>query len=150
MKRTHSVFTLRFHAALAWTAFALAACAPLPPHPQDAQAKQFQNVPDKAVIYVVRSYPDLNPRPTYLLFDNRGGVTTYPGTYVRWEVAPGKHRIAGFASDSGLIELNTEPGKIYFVRQVVVGFRSPISNLQQTSEQDGRAVALRGQLISVQ
>ena len=140
---------MRFYVALVAAALALAACVQLPPHPQEAQAKQFQTMPDKSVIYVVRNDPDINRLPTHLMLDNRGGVTTYPGTFFRWEVAPGHHRIAGFSSDSGMIELDTEPGKIYFVRQVVLGFRSPISNLQRTSEQDGRAVAMRGKLISV-
>ena len=131
-------------------AIALAGCAPLPPDPQYAQTMQIQSASDKAVIYVVRNDPDLNWRPATLLLDARSTVTTFPGTYFRWEVPPGPHLIAGYASDNGRIELNTEPGKVYFVWQIVMGFRTPSSNLQRVSEQDGRAVAMRGQAIAIQ
>ncbi|HKA43863.1 MAG TPA: hypothetical protein VKF40_17915 [Burkholderiales bacterium] len=131
-------------------AMTLAGCVQLPPPPQDAQAKQFRTVPDKAVIYVVRNDPDINRLPTPLLIDGGAGATTYPGTFVRWEVAPGTHRIAGVASDAGTITLNTAAGQIYYVRQTVLGFGSPISNLQVVSEQAGRAVAMRGQVIPMQ
>jgi hypothetical protein len=130
-------------------AMTLAGCVQLPPHPQDAQAKQFQSVPDKAVIYVVRNDPDINWQPAPLVLDGGGGVTTYPGTFIRWEVAPGPHRITGLSGDGGLITLNTAAGKVYFVRQTVLGFGSPSSNLQTVSESDGRAVAMRGQVIPV-
>lgn len=41
-------------------AILIAGCAQLPPTPQDIQAKKFEGVPDKAVIYRVRDIPDFN------------------------------------------------------------------------------------------
>ena len=114
------------------------------------QAKQFQSLPDRSVIYVVRNNPDMRPLPATLALDDTGGVTTYPGTFFRWEVQPGTHRIAGLAGDNGVITLNTQPGRVYYVRQIVTGWRSPTSTLQLVSEQDGRPVAMRGELISLQ
>jgi len=131
-------------------AVTMAGCAPLPPSPQDMQAKQFQSVTDKAVIYVVRNDPDIRGGAVPLTLDNTGGATTYPGTFIRWEVAPGPHRIVGMGSDPGRITLNTEAGRVYYVRQMVTGWGSPISSLQLVSEQDGRAVAMRGTLVSAQ
>jgi hypothetical protein len=68
---------------------------------------------------------------------------------VRWEVTPGMQRIAGYAGDGGTIALNTEPGKIYFIRQTV----APVQNLLQSkfntiNEQDGRAVVTRSARIA--
>ena len=40
--------------SIAGLLFALSACAPMPPLPGDAAARNFQSVPDRAVIYLVR------------------------------------------------------------------------------------------------
>ena len=75
----------------------LAGCVQLPPSPQDIQAKKFESAtPDKSVIYIVRAPMDSREGGTISLDDN-AQVTTYAGTYYRWEVAPGPHRIAGYA-----------------------------------------------------
>lgn len=138
-----------WRALLIAAALAVTGCVQLPPSPMEMQAKQFENLPDKSVIYVVHSHPDFRDLPAPLVLDDRGGLTTYPGTFTRWEVAPGTHRIAGLAGDSGQIILNTEPGRVYYVRQTVTGWRSPSSSLQLVNEQHGRAVAMRGTLIPV-
>lgn len=130
-------------------ALALAGCVQLPPSPQDIQAKKFESVPDKAVIYLVRDMPDFSSRPATIALDDAAMITTYPGTYFRWEVAPGTHRIAGFAGDSGVITLQTEPGKVYFVQQRLSPWsRSPWSYFYAIGEQYGRAVVMRSELIS--
>src|SRR6185295_7389066 len=95
---------------------ALAGCVQLPPTPQEIQAKRFEPVAGQTVIYIVRDYPDLNDNPATLTLDNAAGVTLYPGTFYRWEVPAGKHRIAGFAGDSGVINLDTAPGRVYYVQ----------------------------------
>jgi hypothetical protein len=128
-------------------AMLLAGCVQLPPSPEDVQAKRFEAVPDKSVIYLVRNNPDFNWRPGVLMFDRSATISTNPGTYFRWEIAPGQHSIGGFAGDSGLIVLQTEPGKLYFVQQTVMGARSPLSVLQLITERDGRAIVARSRLI---
>jgi hypothetical protein len=97
----------------------LAACAPLPPSPRDLEAKRFEPVADQSVIYLVRTYPDFSRDAATLWLDDRVMGSTYPGTYFRWVVPPGRHKIAGFAGDSGYIVLDTAPGRLYFVRQAV-------------------------------
>jgi len=128
----------------------LAGCAhtPLPPTPQEIQAKRFEPVASQSVIYIVRDYPDFNDSPATLTLDNAASITLYPGTFYRWEVPAGKHRVAGFAGDNGAIHLDTAPGRVYYVqhRLSVAGF-FPMSLFQVVGEGQGRAVAMRGQLV---
>ena len=126
----------------------IAGCAQPPPTPQDIQAKKFEPVADKAVIYIVRTPMDSREAGTILL-DDYAQITTFSGTYYRWEVAPGPHRIAGFAGESGLVQINAQAGKIYFVRHTVFGTRRigwMSTYLQQISEQEGRKLVIESQL----
>jgi len=125
----------------------LAGCVQLPPTPQDIQAKKFQSLPDKAVIYLVRDDPDFNRLPATVWLDESGMITTYPGTYYRWEVAPGQHRISGTGVDNASITLQVEAGKIYFVQQRLQPWISYArSYFQPVAEPQGRAVVMRGEL----
>ena len=134
-------------------AILLAGCTQLPPTPQDIQAKKFENVSGKSVIYLVRDDPDFNNAATTLWLGEERTITTYPGTYYRWEVAPGAHRIAGFAGDSGAITMRVEPDRIYYVQQRVTPFTlgyatvAPTSRFQVIPEASGRTVVSRSQLI---
>jgi hypothetical protein len=126
----------------------LAGCVPLPPTPQDLQAKEFLAVPDKAVIYLVRDYPDFNHLPATIWLGDNITVTTHPGTYYRWEVEPGKHRIAGFGVDSGFITLEVAAGRIYFVQQRLVPWmRYAMSSFHPLAEPQGRSIVMRGVMI---
>ncbi|MGE5525714.1 MAG: hypothetical protein ACM3SS_18510 [Rhodospirillaceae bacterium] len=127
---------------------ALAACAPLPPSPQDIEAKRFEAVPGQSVIYVVRAYPDASYEGATLWLDDRVMGSTFPGTYFRWVVPPGRHRIAGYAGDSGNIVLDTAPGRVYFVYQTFgrpFGF-SGQSYFQLIDEGYGRAMVMQSRL----
>jgi hypothetical protein len=126
---------------------ALTACAPLPPSPQDIEAKRFEPVAGKAVIYVVRSDPDFAPDTAGLTLDDQMIGSTYPGTYLRLVVEPGRHRIRGFAGDSGMIVVDVAPGGVFFIRQSVsrwFGFAQ--SALQPIPEPYGREMVLRTRL----
>ena len=127
----------------------LAGCVQLPPTPQDLQAKKFEAVPDKAVVYLVRDYPDFSDvAATIFLGDESGMITTYAGTYYRWEAAPGTHRISGFAGDMGAIVLRVEAGRIYYVLQRVSPFfRFAQSYYQLVPEPQGRAAVMRAVLL---
>lgn len=125
-----------------------AACAPLPPSPADIAAKRFETVPGQAVIYLVRPDPDASRDGATLWLDDRMMGSTFPGTYFRWVVPPGRHRIAGYASDSGNITLDTAPGRVYFVFQSFgrpFGF-SGISTFQPLDDRTGRAMVMSSQL----
>ena len=131
-------------------AMLLAGCVQLPPRPQDMQAKRFEAVPGKAVIYLVRNNPDVSKLVATVKLDGVVMGSSYPGTYFRWEVSPGQHWIAGYASDTGEISLVTDAGKIYYVRQNVVNKNTPQSMFQVVSELDGRMIAIRGELARTQ
>ena len=128
----------------------VAGCAQLPPPPGDAEAKRFESIPDKSVIYVVRQPVDSDEGHT-LSLDDRMIITTYKGTYYRWEVAPGIHRVSGFASGTESVTLNAAPGRIYFVQHTVVAHREDgsvlLSALQEISDQAGRNLVSRGRLL---
>ncbi len=132
-------------------AIVLAGCAQLPPTPQDIQAKKFEPVPDRAVIYLVRDYPDFNDQAATVWLGDTGTITTYPGTYYRWEVPPGTHHITGFGADMGTITLQAEAGGVYFVRQQLSPFlRFPHSNFTLASESYGRSAVMRAVLLGGQ
>lgn len=126
----------------------LAACSQLPPSPQDLQAKRFEPVPDKAVVYVFRQEPDFTRDGAPVTVDGLMQGTTYPGTYLRLELAPGSHRIAGFASDAGMIDLHLAAGEIRFVQQSVMrGFIGPArSQFRLVDPYHGRQAVLRSVL----
>jgi len=130
------------------TILMLTGCVQLPPLPGDATAKRFETVPDRAVIYVARPRLDKDFVAPLLLDDQMIGAT-YRGTYMHIIVPPGKHRIAGYAGDSGVITLQTEPGRLYFVNQTTQGFRSlSRSSFELVTPQYGREVVLSGTLTS--
>lgn len=128
----------------------IAGCAQLPPTPEDVQAKRFESMPDKSVIYVARQRVDCD-LPQTLTLDERSTITTYKGTYYRWEVAPGTHRVENFASGTGSVTLNTSPGQIYYIQHTVLADRQDgvviLSALKQVSDETGRNLVSRAQLL---
>jgi hypothetical protein len=131
-------------------ALLLAGCAAdIPPGAEDTQAKRFEPVPDKAVIYIVRDHvgPDLD---LMLRLGDSETISTYTGRYYRWEVSPGTHRIAGTMESTASITLNVEAGKIYFIRHGVIGSEGSDgiqwTHLQRVDERIGRAIIARGVL----
>ena len=131
-------------------ALLLAGCAQLPPSPADIQAKRFESVPDKAVIYVVRTPMD-SFESSGLALDQNSQITTHRGTYYRWEVAPGTHRVAEFGFGVSAVTLTTMPGKIYFLEHTVLGDRDDggVTNtrLRAIGDQDGRTLVARAELL---
>jgi len=130
-------------------AIVLAGCTQLPPSRQDIEAKRFETAPGKAVVYIVRDIPDFSDRPATIWLDDAATITTYPGTYHRWEVAPGAHRISGFAGDAGLITLEAEAGRVYFVRQTLSPWLRfpPQSSFFPVNADSGEAAVRRSSLI---
>lgn len=129
-------------------AFVLAGCAPLPPSPADLEAKRFEPAPGKAVIYVVRADPDISREVSTLMLDDNMMGSTYPGTYFRWVVEPGRHQVRGYAGDNGSITIDAAPDRMYFIQQAVsklfTGFAQ--SFFRPVPEPHGRALVLRGEL----
>jgi uncharacterized protein DUF2846 len=127
----------------------LAGCiTPLPPTPQDLEAKKFEPAAGQSVIYLFRQ-PAINREAATLWLDDRVMGSTYSGTYFRWVVPPGRHRIAGYAGDAGSIMIDTAPGRIYFVEQIYSnGFMlSRQSYFRLVDENYGRAAVMQSQLV---
>lgn len=125
-------------------AAAITACAQLPAPPVNSQ--MFESVPGKAVVFLVRTLPDIGELPATLWLDDAVIGSTHPGTYFRWELAPGAHRINGYGVDTGSIRLDLQPGRVYFIRHSVVGtFRapSPHSVFQILNDAQGRDFVAR-------
>jgi hypothetical protein len=130
-------------------AMLLAGCVQIPPTPQDIQAKRFDVVPDKAVIYVVRPSIDSLNSGTISL-GNSGIISTQQGTYYRWEVAPGTHHIQASGPYTAAVTVRAEAGKIYFVQHTVRGdVRHGVTSmaLQQVGDAYGRRLVEQAQLL---
>jgi hypothetical protein len=131
-------------------ALLLAGCAQLPPTPQDIQAKRFEPAPGQSVIYLVRTPLD-SSEPQTLLLNGVATVATLPGTYFRWEVAPGRNHIEAFGFGSENLTLTTEPGGIYFLEHTVIGDRRDggvvLTALRRVGDQYGRELVTRSRLV---
>lgn len=129
-------------------ALLVAGCVQLPPTPADLQAKKFEPVADKSVIYVVRPPVD-SDHPGVLSIDGVLQVPTMPGTYHRVEVQPGSHLIEGIIPPSVRMVLDTQPGQIYFLRLTVRGTSrgGPTTvGLQRASPEHGRQLVSQATL----
>lgn len=127
----------------------IVACAPLPPNPADLEAKRFEPIADKGVVYLFRALPDFVDDGATIMVDDLMQGTTYPGTYLRLELDPGRHRIAGFASDAGFFEFEVGAGEIRFLQQSVIrGFIGPArSQFRPVHEDYGRQAVLQYELV---
>jgi uncharacterized protein DUF2846 len=131
-------------------ALLLAGCAQLPQTQADIQAKRFESVSDKSVIYVVRTPMD-SWESSGVALDNNAQISTHRGTYYRWEVAPGTHRISGTGFGTAAVTLSTAPGKIYFVEHTVLGDKDDggVTNtrLKEIGDQNGRALVALAEMV---
>jgi len=118
-------------------------CAQIPPSAQETEAKKFEAVPGKAVIYVAQ-----NPIGQYgagLTFDDGTLITTWPGTFYRWVTAPGTRAIRSSEGNlNASIKLQTDPGKVYFVQHYVTGIRGSTTDarLERVSDRVGRQLVV--------
>jgi hypothetical protein len=107
----------------------------------------FETIPERSVIYVVRT-PFDSRESSGLILDEKVQFATLAGTFYRWEVAPGTHRVAGFASASESVMLTTAPGGIYFLEHTVRGNPRDgvlLTSLRQVDPQRGRALVAQSQ-----
>jgi hypothetical protein len=131
------------------TMLILYGCVQLPPSPQDLQAKRFEPVTDKAVIYIARTRMD-STEPGGLMIDTGEQVTLFPGTYDRFEVPAGVRRISGLGPWNVQLSLDTQPGRIYFLRYTVSGtprFGPQLAWLSPVGEQEGRTLVQQAEMV---
>lgn len=124
-------------------------CTQLPPKPQDIQAKKFEAVPGKAVIYIVRPLMD-SPYSAVIFVGNRGMIGTHAGTYLRWEAEPGLQRIEGAGLSTASVTIPAEAGKVYFVEQTVFGNKrdgSNIMSLRLIDDTRGKSMVTQAEML---
>ena len=126
-------------------------CACLPPRqpsPQELQAKRFDAVADKAVVYLFRDALDFSRAPTSVMLDGNPVGTSFEATFFRFELAPGRHRLAGLAGDAGRLEFSVGAGRLYFFRHTVQRFFAfDQSTFLPVAPEQGRAVVWRSELV---
>lgn len=124
-------------------------CAQLPPPPEDAIAKRFEPLPDRAVIYLARHALEPSFVAPVMLDDQMIG-STYRGTYMRIEVPAGTHVIRGMAGDSGSIKITVAAGQIYYLQHHAYGHRSFVSSsFNPVNPDQGRSLVMEGQLTAL-
>src|SRR5688572_26693265 len=128
----------------------LAGCASMGPSAQDTQAVRIEGTPGMAVIYLVRTHPDLSYLTTPVVLNDRMIGSTYAGTYYRLEVPTGRHLLSGYAQDAGAITLDVQADRVYFVQHTVSGswrVTSPHSFFRVMDEARGRAALVGAQRL---
>jgi hypothetical protein len=101
------------------------------------------------VIYLVRNDPDISREVGTVMLDDQMMGSTYPGTYFRWVVEPGRHQIRGYAGDAGSMTIDVGADRMYFIQQSVSrlfhGFAQSFFSF--IPESYGRTAVLRAQLV---
>jgi hypothetical protein len=107
----------------------------------DADARLYRAVPDKAVVYLIRDWGYLFAAEVKVTVDGKEIGETYPGSYFRWELPPGRHVIASLTDPPATLSITTAPGGIYYVWQDIhVGFLRPHTALRLVDQTTTRAV----------
>ena len=134
--------------------------APLASKTQDATAKLFTPVSDKAVLYIYRGYGD-RTKHFELYLDANIIAKTIERSFVRLEVQPGLHEIMARKKNDSSLQIFTESGKLYFINiqwyRLPGGLGWPLAivhdphkvQLQLLPEDDGRASVSRCSLLAM-
>jgi hypothetical protein len=128
----------------------LSGCAQMGPSPAENQSVRIEGTPGRAVVYIVRTYPDLSYLTTPVVVADRMVGATHAGTYIRVELPPGRHVISGYAQDNGAMTLDVQADRVYFVRQTVSGSwraTNPHSFFSVIDEARARAAMARASRI---
>jgi hypothetical protein len=128
----------------------LSGCAQMGPSPAEHQNVRIEGTPGRAVVYIVRTYPDLSYLTTPVVVADRMVGATHAGTYIRVELPPGRHVISGYAQDNGAMTLDMQADRVYFVRQTVSGSwraTNPHSFFSVIDEARARAAMARASRI---
>lgn len=127
----------------------LAGCAsvPMSDPAADAAAKQFAPVDGKSVIYVYRNESFGAAVKMDLALDGKPVGETAAKTYFRFVVDPG-HHVVDSQKGTSKLDLDTEPGKLYFVwQEVKMGMWVANSALHQEDAGKGEADVQECKLI---
>jgi hypothetical protein len=123
---------------------------PLADAAQDAVAKQFQPpAAGESSIYIVRASAAVKRQASAISLDGQAVADLGPFTYVVARVPPGHHTISASADKTAEIDLNVEPGKLYFVETgLSLMFFTVGSKLKLLDEADGRSLVLKAARVA--
>lgn len=124
------------------------ASVPMASGASDAQAKQFQPVPDKAKVYIYRNEVMGAAVKMPVLIDNAEAGDTVSKTYIEKDLAPGSHTITSKSEKDSSITIDMLAGKIYYVwQEIKMGMFSARSQLHEVDETKGQAGVRESKLI---
>jgi hypothetical protein len=141
------------HLSLAAIIFSLVGCASVPMgDPQkDTSAKQFTANPDKAGVYVYRNESFGGAIRMDVAVDNKPLGQTAAKTYFYAEVEPGKHTITSKSENTDTLEIETAPGKLYYVwQEVKMGVLYARTKLHLVGDSEGQKGVLESKLAAPQ
>lgn len=125
------------------------ATVPMADTQADAVAKTFKINPGKSGIYIYRDETFGAAIAMDVFIDGRPLGQTGAKTYFYIEVEPGPHKILSKAENDELLELNTLPGKLYYIwQEVKMGLLYARNKLQLVDEKTGQTGVMESKLIA--
>lgn len=120
------------------------ATVPLAQDTLDIAAKKFEAPTNtSARIYVIRSYISVRRRISQVTIDDEVVADIAPLTYAVIDVSAGRHRIKASADREADVELQVEPGKLYYVELEVSSLLRVVSaKLLLLDEREGQSRVL--------
>lgn len=117
---------------------------------EDSAAKAFNAAPEKSTIYLFRDEFMGAAVTMDVYLDGKFQGFTGANTYFVWVVDPGEHEIKSIAENDEVVNLTTEPGKIYYIwQEVKMGLMSGRNKLTIVDEERGKAGVNASKLIDV-
>jgi len=122
---------------------------PMATEGEDKLGKRFKPHPNKASIYVFQSSSfDMGLKVNIFLDGDLAGQTA-AYTYALLKVRPGDHTISSSLENIANLNLHTEAGKLYFIKQEVnMGAQNPRVSLHQLDSVPGQTEVMKCKLIS--
>lgn len=116
---------------------------------QDAAAKQFTVAADKSAVYVYRNETMGAAVKMDISVDGQVVAQTAANTFVYKELAPGKHTIASTAENTDTLEIDAQPGALYYVwQEVKMGLLYARTKLHLVDEAQGKKGVLETKLAA--
>jgi hypothetical protein len=133
-----------------FTLVTLVGCASVPMAniEQDSQAKDFIPVANMSTIYVYRNENFGAAIKMPLLIDDKFIGDTAANTYLRKVIEPGRHTLVSKTENDAELQIDAEPGRIYYVwQEVKMGMFTAGSKLHLVDEAVGKKGVLECKLI---
>lgn len=135
---------------LVFGSFLFFGCASIEKAPlsKDAEAKNFKSSSSQAVIYFYRDNIVNSVVAMDILLNGRYIGKMRSGHYMRVALRPGQYTITSRASNDKSIKLDTQAGKIYFIKQIgVFKLLAHGTDLKLVDAEEGKKAVLNNTLV---